>query len=172
MSVAKPRGLTLERLGELLKYNAETGALTWKHARSGIKKSGAAGCKRPDGYVQICIDRTIHKAHNLAWLFHHGAWPAKSVDHINGVRDDNRIANLRLATPQQQRFNAERAPNNTSGYSGVSWRKTRGKWWARIKIDKITKHLGYFTSKEEAIAARKAAEDKYGFTEWVRKENV
>ena len=83
------------------------------------------------------------------------------VDHINRNTLDNRKENLRLATMQQNAMNRSVQPNNTSGIPGVSWRKDRNKWRAFITINGKQKSLGLYENKEDAIAARKIAEEKY-----------
>lgn len=83
------------------------------------------------------------------------------IDHINRNPLDNRRENLRIVTPQQNCMNKSIQPNNTSGVPGVSWRKDRNKWRAFISIDGKQIALGLYKRKEDAIAARKAAEEKY-----------
>jgi len=82
-------------------------------------------------------------------------------DHINGDKADNRVCNLREATNQQNHANRGAQRNSTSGVKGVYWFKPQQKWKAQICVNKRSIVLGYFATKEEAITARKAAEDKY-----------
>ncbi len=87
------------------------------------------------------------------------------IDHINGDRGDNRISNLRVVTSTENNRNKAINKNNTSGVTGVTWSKSRRKWIAQIHIGKIGKALGGFDRVEDAIAARKNAETRYGFHE-------
>lgn len=87
--------------------------------------------------------------------------PKVVVDHINRNRLDNRKVNLRLCTNQENCRNMSLKKNNTSGFSGVMWDKTRNKWVARLKLNRHSKHLGRFDTIEEAISARLFAEDYY-----------
>jgi hypothetical protein len=172
MGAAQQRGLTLAWLKDELDYNPDTGDLTRKRATWRTEKGGVVG-SYAFGYKQVGLGGRNYRAHVLAWFLYHGVWPDKELDHINGVRDDNRIANLRLATPRQQVINRKNQANNTSGCTGVHWDKSQRKWTAQIRLPgKHNKFLGRFDTKEEAIAARKTAEDEYGFTPWTRKENV
>ena len=85
------------------------------------------------------------------------------IDHIHGnkTRNDNRKSNLRIATPSQNMMNKPLLKNNTSGVTGISWNKRKGKWESYITIDDKRKGLGYFSNFDDAVAARKAAEEKY-----------
>ncbi len=76
------------------------------------------------------------------------------VDHINNIRDDNRLENLRWATAQENSYNSKLSSNNTSGFKGVTFDKKSNKWCAVIRVNGKSKHLGTFTDKEEAIKAR------------------
>ena len=154
--------LAAERLRELLEYFPETGIFRWRVSPArNVKVGDIAGCLNGKGYLQIKIDGKLHSAHRLAWLYTHGTWPADQIDHINRDRSDNRILNLREATPAENGRNMSKASNNTSGYPGVYWRKARQKWQAQITHLGERIHLGYFTEKSDAIAARQAAEIKY-----------
>lgn len=104
------------------------------------------------GYVRACVDGVLYYAHRLAWLHHHGEWPAEQLDHINGDRQDNRIANLRLASQLENHQNRKLQRNNVSGHPGVYFEK--GRWRARIKVQQKYRHLGTFDTFEEARAAR------------------
>lgn len=104
-------------------------------------------------------------AHRVIWAMVTGAWPTGQIDHINGVRTDNRWINLREADHTINGRNARKKSNNTSGHNGVWWFASRNKWCAQITIDCRNIKLGYFDSIEEAVAARKSAEAGHGFTD-------
>lgn len=155
--------LTAFRLRNLLAYSPDTGIFTWLVARGGVSIGSLAGCVRPDGYVRIKVDGHLYLSHRLAWLYVHGSWPKGHIDHINGVRTDNRISNLRDVTRSEQMQNTKLQSSNTSGVCGVSWYKREGKWRARIKADGRNIYLGCFEDFDKALAARQAAERKYNF---------
>lgn len=144
-----------ERLRSLLDYDPETGKFTWRVRTSNRVDVGrGAGCREArDGYIYIRLDDTLYKAHRLAWLYVHGEWPIGALDHINGIPGDNRIVNLRAASPSQNSCNQRRQSNNSSGFKGVSWYKRDGKWKAHITYRGKGFHLGYFDTAEEAYAA-------------------
>ena len=100
-------------------------------------------------------------AHRLAWFYVYGAWPNGDLDHINGDKLDNRIANLREATRKQNMQNVRQHKHNTSGVKGVAWHSQRNKWRAYIFVDYRQIHLGLFDTKEAAAAARMNAEEIY-----------
>lgn len=85
----------------------------------------------------------------------------KVVDHINGIKTDNRKSNLRICTYCQNSMNMSTRKDNTSGQTGVFWDKQRGKWKAEIVCNKKRIHIGFFTNKDEAIKARQEAEVIY-----------
>ena len=156
--------LTQERLKELLHYDPETGGFTRLVGRSGcqvgvIKNKPNSG----HGYISITIDQKSYLTHRLAWLYVYGRFPPEQIDHINHDRVDNRITNLREATHHENQKNRAKNPRNTSGVVGVSWNKAVGVWQAMINVNRKQKYLGTFKNKEDAIAAREAANIKYGF---------
>ena len=160
----------IDTLHQLLRYEPETGKLFWKeredvpsqwNARYAGKE--AFTCVMGAGYKQGSINSTLLYAHRVIMAMVIGEWPPEDVDHINGDRADNRLCNLRLATRSENMRNMKLPSRNASGCIGVSWDKGTQKWLAQIGIDGRNKYLGVFTSKADAIAARKAAEAELGF---------
>lgn len=146
--------LTSERLRELLDYDPETGVFTWRvNASSRAQVGSVAGSPKAKGYRGIRVEGRSYYEHRLAWLHIHGEWPASHMDHINGVRDDNRLVNLREATATENQQNRIADKRNTSGVLGVSWCSRDGKWLAQIRLDGKRKYLGRFDTVEEAGAA-------------------
>jgi len=150
--------LTQARLKELLKYDPETGDFT---RLSRVGRSGPAGTivKTPQnaGYVTAALDGEEYLQHRLAWLYVHGHFPPADIDHTNGVRDDNRIENLRLASRSENLQNKSMQRNNTSGLIGVSWRANRKHWIAQIRVGGTHRYLGSFKTAELARDAYLAA---------------
>lgn len=152
---------TLEQLKQVLSYDPDTGIFTWLVDRNNKVKSGSeAGYLNSNGYVYIQLFGQLCKRSRLAWFYYYGIQPDNQIDHINRVRNDDRIINLRDVTHNE---NSSNRSNNTSGQVGVNWDPDRNKWRSRIYIKGKTVSLGYFESKELAIQARKDAESKYNF---------
>lgn len=149
--------ITQERLRELLSYCPEAGQFTWiKPTTRRVSVGDKAGTTDAGGYVVIKIDGTLYKAHRLAWLYETGRMPAHFTDHINGIRSDNRICNLREAdsTLNAQNTRKARKDNKSSKFLGVSLEKGSGKWIASIATDgKPSKKIGRFSTEAEAAAA-------------------
>jgi HNH endonuclease/AP2 domain len=157
--------LTRARLRELLRYNPKTGQFRWrKRSAGGVRHDLSAG------YValhqdrrRIGIDGRVYSAHQLAWFYKTGRWGRPTIDHRDGDATNNRWNNLRRATRSQQSANRRRPRHNTSGYKGVTLHRGPGKWRATIRINGKFKHLGTFTSPQEAHAAYvKAARKDHG----------
>lgn len=144
--------LTAQRLRELLYYDPETGAFTWRSPRKGVNIHKPAGCFPKGTYACMRVDKRTYRIHRLVWLYVHGTWPADQIDHINGIKHDNRIENLRESMDASNRQNI-RVPqsNNKSGFLGV--RKQGAKWAAAVTIDRRPIHLGMFNTPEEAHQA-------------------
>ena len=155
--------LTVKRLKELYNYDPETGVFTRKvKSGNGLLPGSVAGSPKGNGYLRIQIDGKAYQCHRLAWLYMYGVWPENQIDHINQVRDDNRISNLRDVTPSQNSRNTKLSENNSSGAKGVYYEGSKG-YSARIWFDGKSKRLGLFHTFEEAVEARKAAEAELGF---------
>ncbi len=158
--------ITQEQLKNLLNYCPETGQFTWiKPTSSKVKVGSIAGSPQSGGYIQIRINNKRYMAHRLAYLYIYSVWPKEFIDHINGIKTDNRICNLRDATNQQNQRNRGAQSNNTSGYKGVV--AQGDKWRAQIIIDGKYKSLGLYYSKSEASYIYILASIKY-FGEFVR----
>lgn len=154
--------LTRDRLLDLIHYDPETGAFTWRSSACRKMRNRPAGNWHPAGYLRIRIDDVMYKAHRLAWLYVYGVWPVNVIDHINGDNSDNRISNLRDVT-QKQNMENRKGPSSksTSGHLGVYWHKQNMNWRAQICSGGKITHIGSFELKEDAIAARKAAEREF-----------
>lgn len=154
--------LTHDRLREVLDYDPNTGIFVWKMRVAKCTKIGAvAGCiEKRIGYVTIGIDKNIYRAHKLAWFYMTGKWPIKFIDHINGVKSDNRFKNLREVFEDGNSQNV-RKPNkrNKSGFLGVI--RFQNKWRANITINKKTRRIGDYDTPEEAHQAYLDAKRKY-----------
>jgi hypothetical protein len=152
--------ITAERVREVFSYNPDTGDLTWRVTTSPRRPSGAvAGFVATNGYRRTGIDNRRYAVHRLVWLYVYGAWPSDQIDHIDGNRLNNRLANLREATASQNQWNSKQRGN---GLRGVRLRR-RGCWQARICVHRKTHHLGSFATPEEASQAYiKAAEKLHG----------
>jgi hypothetical protein len=173
----------VETLRKLLDYDPKTGLLTWKTRDPSVfcsteRRSAAHSCRQWNdrfagtpalaridncGYPRGALLNKRVLAHRIAWAIYYGEEPATFIDHINGNRADNRIANLRLATRLQNMKNQKLNATNKSGVMGVRIFKATGKWHAQIKVGRKNMHLGYFDHFEDAVAARKKAEALYGF---------
>jgi hypothetical protein len=155
--MARPRPNPLppiDRLSAVLSYDVETGAI----CRCG--SSMPAGCVKRTGYRYVGILGGAFAAHRLAWALFHGADPSGEIDHINGDKDDNRIANLRLADRSQNNRNSRRARGKQ--YPKGVWReKDSGRFRAQIRHSGRQHYLGAFDSPEEAHAAYRDAAEKF-----------
>jgi len=143
--------VTQKQIAELLYY--KNGHLFWRSNSRNTKANVQAGGFDSEGYIQISIDKRKYREHRLIFCLFHGYFP-KMIDHINGKKSDNKIENLRECDKSLNALNRTRPDSrNTSGFIGVSKTK-HGTWKAYYK----GKTLGYFRTKAEAIARRKASE--------------
>ncbi|CAJ1293248.1 MULTISPECIES: HNH endonuclease signature motif containing protein [Enterobacteriaceae] len=149
-----------ELLRSLFLYDPVTGRLCHKANRRRVKAGSCAdSTQRADGYRQVALrldgKQYQLKAHRVAWILEHGAIPdGLQVDHINGIRDDNRLCNMRLVTQRENDQNRRKA-------KGYSWNKDCSKWEAYIRVDSVRHHLGLFTTEAAARAAYLKAKARY-----------
>lgn len=163
-----PKSLpNIEVLRKLLLYDPGSGILFWR-PRGVLSWDARYAGKRAfsdngQGYLAGTIKGRAVKAHRVAWAMHHGEWPKLQIDHINGIRSDNRIDNLREVSNRQNAQNRRRQLRNKTGVTGVQWREKDQKWWASIGVNWEVKSLGLFDRFEDAVAARRMAERKFCF---------
>jgi hypothetical protein len=146
---------------ELFRYCE--GKLYWKiNASPQVRIGDKAGCLGNHGYLKFKWKGKGYLAHRIIYEMAYGSIPELyQIDHVNGIRTDNRVDNLRLATRSQNNCNSSKRKDNASGFKGVNWHKASKKWRARITIFNKEKRLGCFSTKEEAYEARLTAEKKY-----------
>lgn len=177
INMAEKPNITPELLRQLLRYEPETGKLFWKERPRDlfVSKRGHSiwTAKYADkeittqdgkGYIRFSIFGRFIRAHRAAWLISNGRIPLNlQIDHINHNKNDNRLANLRVVTNQENSKN--KAPRKNTGVygMGVTYVPKLNKWVARITNNMKTFYLGIFETPEQAIAARKNANNNFNF---------
>jgi len=158
--------ITQDELREIVSYDFDTGMFTRLVTTCGSAQKGSVPIsKNKDGYYQLRINYKMYTQHRLVWLYIFGVFPNGDIDHINHIRTDNRISNLRVVDKATNNKNIRKRNNNTSGVNGIWWHKQNGKWCAEIKSDGLKIHLGSFVDIKDAEKARLDANKKYGFHE-------
>lgn len=150
-----------ERLLELFSYDPATGNLIRLKATGSRGLVGMiAGPKisGKDGYKRIAIDGIDYLQHRIIWFYVHGAWPEEQIDHISGVRHDNRLENLREVTQAQNSMNMKRRSTATNKYSGVFFDRKHRKWHVSFRNKRIATYLN---SEEEGRQIYLAALAEY-----------
>lgn len=149
--------LTQVKLQEKFTYNKDTGIFTRLNSKR--HKLGT----EIKGYLVISIDYKRYPAHVLAWLYHYGVFPVTDLDHKDHNGLNNSIDNLREVSVLENMQSKKLYKCNKSGHHGVIWNSSNNNWRARIGVEGKTLNLGSYQDINDAIAARKAAEVKYGF---------
>ncbi|ELE9679725.1 HNH endonuclease [Enterobacter kobei] len=143
---------------DLIDYNAETGVLTAKVNFSGRQAGSVIGSQTWQGYYAFSLFGKKCFAHRLAWLLHYGEWPSQPIDHINGIKTDNSIRNLRLCSLSQNQFNKPTQKNNTTGVKGVYWNKRDKRYVASVQFNGKKYSAGHHkdieSAKEEVMKLR------------------
>jgi hypothetical protein len=149
--------MNVEALREQFWCDPQTGAVYLKRGTQRKKAGSRADFVRDSGYAFVAVDRKFVRAHRVVWALVNGQAPDCDIDHVNGVRSDNRIVNLRLASRSENISNARNAAVGVSGYRGVVWKQKAAKWAAQIKKDGKRFHLGLFEDPRAAHQAYVAA---------------
>lgn len=148
----------VEYIQSRLSYDPDSGVLRWLVTKGPNAPKGAiAGTVNKAGRRYINLNGMVWQATRLIWVLVFGRFPVGDIDHINGTPGDDRLANLRECTHQQNMWNQARSCNNRSGFRGVSWHKQGRKWCARIRTPGTYRHLGLFATAEAAHEAYEAA---------------
>lgn len=148
--------LTQQALHLALDYDSTKGTFTNRVRRARAAPGSLVGTtSKTTGYVEITLHGRRYQAHRLAWLFTYGEWPLHDIDHLNGVRHDNRLCNLRSATRSENTLNRHAPSASSAGMLGVCFRKNRksSPWWAQIQSGGRRVWSGYFSTAEAAHAA-------------------
>jgi len=161
----------------LISYDPVTGKFHWKPRPSALfntaraaktwntRFAGAETCTTDNGkgYRTVAIFGRAYKAHRLAWAIVHGEWPTGEIDHLDHNPSNNCLENLRDVSRKENLRNRPPQKNNSSGHVGINWQADCKAWTASIGVDGRSIYLGLFQDKDAAIAARRAAEQRYGF---------
>lgn len=168
---------------ELFRYDYETGVLYWRwRVNSRVPKTLEAGAQnKSSGYLSVRVHGRLYQVHRVVMLMCYGFYgEGLEVDHINHVRNDNRLFDLRFVTRSENSKNQSLSGKSTTGVTGVSFLKARKKYIAQIGVNRKLIYLGMFETLEEAAAARAEANLKFKFNdnhgkgraEYVRKKSI
>ncbi|MCZ7743491.1 HNH endonuclease [Pseudomonas aeruginosa] len=140
-----------QEMKRIFSYDPETGCLRWKENQQKRFIGRVAGFITHHGYRRVNVGKTKLHAHQIIWLMHHGELPDCEIDHINGMRDDNRLENLRLANQQQNQQNSNVRIDNVLGVKGVRLRPS-GNYQARVKLSDGSRAVKTFRTLTEAVS--------------------
>lgn len=147
----------LNLLKEYIEYDPEQGTFICIKNRCRSRAGGTAGYKTDQGYIEIKLFYKVYYAHRVAWFLYYTEWPSQEIDHINGIRSDNRIINLRQV---DRSGNVQNIPVHRNGQPvGVTWEKKSKKWRAQLpkkflnKNSTVKRYLGLYETMEDAAQA-------------------
>ena len=155
------------RWKSILHCDFETGEITWLERpnnpafNAAFAGKKAKQTKMANGYAVVRIEYKLYLVHRVMWFMAHRKWPADQIDHIDGVKANNGLGNLREATSLENHRNLGLSRKNTSGHMGVV--RVKSGWKAQIKDGVTTRHIGRYDTIEEAASAWRAAADRIGY---------
>lgn len=153
--------VTQELVKKFFEYNPTTGHLTWRLPTKRSKVGEHVG-SLDSGYLRVRLGKTQYRVHRLIWLYQTGYMP-EQVDHIDHNRMNNRWDNLREVTALENAHNLSQSSVNTSGITGVYLDSKSGKYRAGIMCNGVQEWLGFYDSFDDAVEARKNAEQHHNF---------
>ena len=142
-------------LRDVFSYDPDSGILTRRKTGKAITR------KDKERYILVAFKKTTYLAHRVIWVIWYGSDPIGPLDHINGLRHDNRIHNLRCISPAQNTQNRKLQKSNTSGAKGVYWHKPKKRWAAQIKVAGKKINLGRYLTLEQAKEAYQQASKRF-----------
>ena len=176
MKANKNKELPFDYLRECFDYNESSGLITWKvrpqshfPTQKGCKvfnsrlSGKVAGYAHNRGYLAVNVNGYTYLVHRVCWALSTGEWPTEDVDHINGIKDDNRLVNLRVVTRGVNSRNQKLRSNNSTDCMGVT--RDNNSFRVRVGTEGKRVSLGNFKTLDEAVEVRKNAESSYGFHE-------
>ena len=158
--------LTQDLIAKVLKYDALSGTLIWisnLHSKRAIPNSRAGSLVKSTGYRNISLFGRTYLEHQLIWFICNGVWPSGQIDHINQIRDDNRIVNLRDVSKADNARNRSRNPNSKLGEHGIWYNMRTRKYVAEITLNGKKVYQKSFDDVEQAITERRAKSLELGF---------
>lgn len=146
--------ITADELRSAFSYDPDTGDLCWRvRPANNVKIGVPIRAKNTSGYYHVGFRRRVYVVHRLIWLMTYDEWPELEIDHINCIKTDNRLENLRLATKGQNLTNTHKTGQRTSQYKGVCWKKSNNCWTAQISHNGKCHWLGHFQNEHDAYLA-------------------
>lgn len=154
--------LFYSKFNEYLSYDPETGIVTWKKNKGKRIKAGtrAGSLNISIGYRYIMFDKINFLEHRIIWVLTTGDWPKQEIDHINRIRDDNRLCNLREVTRLENSLNSP--CRRLSKAHGVNWSEANNKYKVVFRVKGIDRYFGYFLDYNEACKVAEQAKQKLG----------
>ena len=146
---------TLNQYEVLSFFNYKNGNLYQR-----FKETKKLGSVTKDNYIVVGFNNKSYYAHRIIFLMFHGYTPL-CIDHINGIKNDNRIENLRPANAKTNGYNQVTRKNTASNIKNVTWQKTAKKWQVNLSINGEKKYFGLYKDIECAKFVAEAMRYKY-----------
>jgi hypothetical protein len=143
----------LAKVRDVFSYDSKLGVLIWKKSKGAVKSGVKAGTLHQKGYIAIILDGKRYLSHRLIWLYVYGELPDCEIDHINKIKNDNRIENLRLATKYENLKNTTIRKDNSTGFKGVHFSNCYKKYRAEATLNNKRHYLGSFMTAADASEA-------------------